>query len=499
MMKKYVAAFDQGTTSSRTLLIDGQGRIAACEAETFGQIYPRPGWVEHDPRELYLSQMHTFAAALEKCGASASDVAAVGIANQRETVVVWDRNTGKLVYNAIVWQCRRTSAYCEKLRARHGGFIYDRTGLNVDAYFSASKIRWILDNVPFARERAEKGDLLFGTVDTYLIWRLTGGRVHATDYTNASRTMLFNIHTLQWDGELCRLFGVPESMLPEVKPSGAEFGVTDKAVFGAEVPVCAAVGDQQGALFGQFCVNKGDVKNTYGTGGFLLMNTGEEAVRSENGLITTLAASCGQRPAYALEGSIFVAGAAVQWLRDELGLISSAAETEALARSVPDTGGVSFVPAFVGLGAPHWDPDCRGMICGITRGTTRAHIVRAALEAIALQVFDVVHAMEQDVRSGIGRLCADGGASANDFLMQFQADVLGAEVYRPADMETTALGAAYLAGLVCGFWKDLSSLRERRQGMTVFRPQMSDAARAEKLLAWENALALAMGRRGTHG
>ena len=493
-MKKYIAAFDQGTTSSRTLLIDREGKIAACEAETFPQIYPRPGWVEHDPRDIWASQMRSFHAALKKCGADVSDIEAVGIANQRETVIVWDRNTGKPVYNAIVWQCRRTSALCERIAARHGKTIYEKTGLNVDAYFSASKIGWILENVPFARERAERGDLLFGTVDTYLIWKLTGGKVHATDYTNASRTMLFNIHKPEWDTGLCRIFGVPVSVLPAVKPSGADYGLTDKEVFGAEVPVCAAVGDQQGALFGQFCTRKGDVKNTYGTGCFLLMNTGREAVRSENGLITTLAASLGEKPAYALEGSVFVAGALVQWLRDGLGLVSSAAETEALAASVPDTGGVSLVPAFVGLGAPHWDPDCRGMLCGITRGTTRAHIVRAALESVALQVFDVVHAMEQDVRAGIGRLCADGGASANNFLMQFQADVLGAEVVRPSDMETTALGAAYLAGLSCGFWKDADALRGRRQGSTVFRPQMSDAARAEKLLAWEDALSRCMYR-----
>ena len=492
-MKKYIAAMDQGTTSSRTILFDKGGRAVSCAQEEFRQLYPKPGWVEHDCRDIVRSQIDSFREALGKCGASAEDIEALGIANQRETVVVWDKFTGKPVYNAIVWQCRRTSEFCEHLKMRHAKTIYDKTGLNVDAYFSASKIKWILDNVPFAKKRAEKGELLFGTVDSYLVWVLTGGKVHATDYTNASRTMLFNIHTLEWDAELCSLFGVPQSMLPEVRPSGADYGVTDRAVLGAEIPIRAAVGDQQGALFGQLCTEAGEVKNTYGTGCFLLMNTGKRAVRSQNGLITTLAASLG-KPDYVLEGSVFIGGAVVQWLRDGLGLIKSAAETEELARSVPDTGGVCFVPAFVGLGAPHWDSQCRGMIRGVTRGTTRAHIVRAALESIALQTFDVVHAMEQDMRTSIARLCVDGGASANGFLMQFQADMLGAEVCRPAVMETTALGAAYLAGLVTGFYESIASLRERREGMTEFFPAMDDASRAEKLLAWEEALARAMYR-----
>ena len=462
-MKRYIAAMDQGTTSSRTILFDGDGCPVSCAQEEFRQLYPKPGWVEHDCRDIVNSQLNSFRAALGKCGALAEEIEALGIANQRETVVVWDKFTGKPVYNAIVWQCRRTSEFCEHLKTRHAKTIYDKTGLNVDAYFSASKIKWILDNVPFAKKRAEKGELLFGTVDCYLIWVLTGGKVHATDYTNASRTMLFNIHTLGWDAELCSLFGVPQSMLPEVRPSGADYGVTDKAVLGAEIPIRAAVGDQQGALFGQLCTEAGEVKNTYGTGCFLLMNTGDRAVRSQNGLITTLSASLG-KPDYVLEGS------------------------------VPDTGGVCFVPAFVGLGAPHWDSQCRGMLCGVTRGTTRAHIVRAALESIALQAFDVVHAMEQDMRTSIARLCVDGGASANGFLMQFQADMLGAEVCRPAVMETTALGAAYLAGLVTGFYESIASLRERREGMTSFFPAMDDASRAEKLLVWEEALARAMYR-----
>ncbi len=492
-MKKYIAALDQGTTSSRTILFDGNGRAVACAQEEFRQLYPKPGWVEHDCRDIVRSQLQSFRRALESGGVSADEIEAIGIANQRETVVVWDKFTGKPVYNAIVWQCRRTSEFCEHLKTRHGRAIYDKTGLNVDAYFSASKIKWIFDNVPFAKRRAEKGELLFGTIDSYLIWVLTGGKVHATDYTNASRTMLFNIHTLEWDRELCELFGVPMGMLPAVKPSGADYGVTDRAVLGAEIPIRAAVGDQQGALFGQLCTEAGEVKNTYGTGCFLLMNTGARAVRSQNGLITTLSASLG-KPDYVLEGSVFIGGAVVQWLRDGLGLVESAAETEELALSVPDTGGVSLVPAFVGLGAPHWDSQCRGLLCGITRGTTRAHIVRAALESIALQTFDVVHAMEQDMRTSIARLCVDGGASANGFLMQFQADMLGAEVCRPAVMETTALGAAYLAGLCSGFYKDIAALRSRRDGMAVFRPKMDDASRAEKLLAWEEALARTMVR-----
>lgn len=492
-MKKYIAALDQGTTSSRTILFDGDGRAVACAQEEFRQLYPKPGWVEHDCRDIVRSQLQSFRRALESGGVSADEIEAIGIANQRETVVVWDKFTGKPVYNAIVWQCRRTSEFCEHLKTRHGRAIYDKTGLNVDAYFSASKIKWIFDNVPFAKRRAEKGELLFGTIDSYLIWVLTGGKVHATDYTNASRTMLFNIHTLEWDRELCELFGVPMGMLPAVKPSGADYGVTDRAVLGAETPIRAAVGDQQGALFGQLCTEAGEVKNTYGTGCFLLMNTGARAVRSQNGLITTLSASLG-KPDYVLEGSVFIGGAVVQWLRDGLGLVESAAETEELALSVPDTGGVSLVPAFVGLGAPHWDSQCRGLLCGITRGTTRAHIVRAALESIALQTFDVVHAMEQDMRTSIARLCVDGGASANGFLMQFQADMLGAEVCRPAVMETTALGAAYLAGLCSGFYKDIAALRSRRDGMAVFRPKMDDASRAEKLLAWEEALARTMVR-----
>ena len=492
-MKQYIAAFDQGTTSSRTIIFDQKGNIVAKSMKEFRQIYPKPGWVEHDPRDIVASQLSSYREALALAGITADEIAAVGIANQRETAIVWDRFTGKPVYNAIVWQCRRTSEMCEKLKPRYAKYVYERTGLNIDAYFSASKIRWILDNVPFARRRAEKGDLLFGTVDTYLIWYLTGGKVHATDYTNASRTMLYNIHTLEWDAGLCRLFNIPPSMLPKVLPSGADFGETDASVLGAALPIRAAVGDQQAALFGQLCVRAGEAKNTYGTGCFLLMNTGKQAVASRNGLITTLTASLGA-PDYALEGSVFVGGAVVQWLRDGLGLIDTAAETEAAALSVEDTGGVTVVPAFVGLGAPHWDPECRGVICGITRGTTAAHIIRASLEAIALQTFDIVHAMEQDLRINLSRLCVDGGASANNFLMQFQADILGADVVRPAVMESTALGAAYLAGLSCGYFKDIDSLRAEKGSAAVFMPHMSGAARAEKLRTWEQALSRTMYR-----
>ena len=492
-MKQYIAAFDQGTTSSRTIIFDQKGNIVAKSMKEFRQIYPKPGWVEHDPRDIVASQLSSYREALALAGITADEIAAVGIANQRETAIVWDRFTGKPVYNAIVWQCRRTSEMCEKLKPRYAKYVYERTGLNIDAYFSASKIRWILDNVPFARRRAEKGDLLFGTVDTYLIWYLTGGKVHATDYTNASRTMLYNIHTLEWDAGLCRLFNIPPSMLPAVLPSGADFGETDASVLGAALPIRAAVGDQQAALFGQLCVRAGEAKNTYGTGCFLLMNTGKQAVASQNGLITTLTASLGA-PDYALEGSVFVGGAVVQWLRDGLGLIDTAAETEAAALSVEDTGGVTVVPAFVGLGAPHWDPECRGVICGITRGTTAAHIIRASLEAIALQTFDIVHSMEQDLRINLSRLCVDGGASANNFLMQFQADILGADVVRPAVMESTALGAAYLAGLSCGYSKDIDSLRAEKGSAAVFMPHMSGAARAEKLRTWEQALSRTMYR-----
>lgn len=486
-MKKYIVALDQGTTSSRAIVFDRKGKIVSKGQIEFSQLYPKPGWVEHDPKEILNSQIKALQNAIADGKIATAEIDSIGIANQRETVLVWDKFTGKPVYNAIVWQCRRTAKLCDEWSKTYSDLVYRHTGLHIDAYFSASKIKWILDNVPFARKRAERGELLFGTVETYLIWNLTGGKVHATDYSNASRTMLYNIHTLRWDDELCSLFSIPKIMLPEVKPSGASYGVTDCALMGESIPICAAVGDQQAALFGQLCLRPGEVKNTYGTGCFLLMNTGKEAIESKNGLITTLTATL-DKPDYALEGSVFVAGAVVQWLRDGLGLITSAAETEALAMSVEDTGGVSFVPAFVGLGAPHWNSTCRGMISGITRGTTRAHIVRAALEAIAFQTFDVVHAMEQDVRRTIDRLCVDGGASANRFLMQFQADILDVEVERPAVVETTALGAAYLAGLYSGFYPDVEALKGHKADATIFSPQMSEAMRTEKQKMWEQAL-----------
>ena len=444
--------------------------------------------MEHDPEDIYGTSLRALRETVAAVGAD--NVAAIGITNQRETTVVWDKRSGHAVYNAIVWQCRRTADYCDKLKETGvDSLIYDRTGLQVDPYFSATKIKWILDNVKGARERAENGDLLFGTVDTYLMWRLSRGGIFATDYTNAARTMLFDIDTLRWDAELCDMFGVPSSMLPQVFPSGHAYGVTDKNETGAEIPICAVAGDQQAALFGHLCTRKGDIKNTYGTGCFTLMNTGEQRLRSKRGLLTTLAATAeGQPPQYVLEGSVFIGGAVIQWLRDELGMVETAAETEEIAKSVPDTGGVYIVPAFVGLGAPHWDAKARGIVCGITRGTGRAHFVRAALESIAYQVVDVMHAMESDAGCDIAKLAVDGGACANDFLMQFQADVLGCEVERPAVTETTALGAAYLAGLTAGVWKDLGQIASGRKTDRVFRPEMSVKRRKELLLGWAQSI-----------
>lgn len=487
-MTRYVIAIDQGTTSSRAIAFGEDGTVAAKAQYPFRQIYPGAGWVEHDPEDIYGTSLRALRETVAAVGAD--NVAAIGITNQRETTVVWDKRSGHAVYNAIVWQCRRTADYCDKLKETGvDSLIYDRTGLQVDPYFSATKIKWILDNVKGARERAENGDLLFGTVDTYLMWRLSRGGIFATDYTNAARTMLFDIDTLRWDAELCDMFGVPSSMLPQVFPSGHAYGVTDKNETGAEIPICAVAGDQQAALFGHLCTRKGDIKNTYGTGCFTLMNTGEQRLRSKRGLLTTLAATAeGQPPQYVLEGSVFIGGAVVQWLRDELGMVETAAETEEIAKSVPDTGGVYIVPAFVGLGAPHWDAKARGIVCGITRGTGRAHFVRAALESIAYQVVDVMHAMESDAGCDIAKLAVDGGACANDFLMQFQADVLGCEVERPAVTETTALGAAYLAGLTAGVWKDLGQIASGRKTDRVFRPEMSVKRRKELLLGWAQSI-----------
>lgn len=489
-MAEFILSLDQGTTSTRAIVFDRRGNMKAKAQKEIKQYYPFSGWVEHDPEEIYQSAVDVINSALNKAGLKASDIAALGITNQRETVILFDKSTGKPVYNAVVWQCRRTSLSMERLKnSDREATIYAKTGLPCDAYFSASKIKWILDNVAGVRERAEKGEILAGTVDTYLLYRLTGGKTHATDMTNASRTMLYNIHDLKWDKELCALFTVPENILPPVYPSGHDYGKTTPELFGGEIPITALAGDQQGALFGQQCWKKGDIKNTYGTGCFLLMNTGDTAVNSKRGLITTLAAGLNDKPDYVLEGSVFIGGAAIQWLRDGLKLIDTAAESETLARSVPDTGGVYFVPAFVGLGAPHWDSDARGLITGITRGTNKAHIVRATLEAIAYEVFDVLHAMERDLSLDVTALNVDGGASANDFLMQFQADILFAEVRRPEIVETTALGAAYLAGLTVGYWQSLDDIAENTANFTVFTPSVSEAKRRELLLGWEEAVA----------
>lgn len=485
----YVLALDQGTTSTRAIIFDKSGAAVACAQQEFKQLYPRPAWVEHAPNDIMGSVVGVISEALVRAGLTAAEISAMGITNQRETTFVWDKKTGKPVCNAIVWQCRRTADYCEKLKA--DGFaekIYNKTGLVPDAYFSATKIKWILDNIEGARARAERGELLFGTVDTFILWQLSKGRIFATDYTNASRTMLFNIHSLEWDGELLRLFDIPRCMLPEVKPSGYRYGETDKSFFGSPIPVCGVAGDQQAALFGQACFKAGDVKNTYGTGCFLLMNTGRRAVKSRNGLVTTLAAGLTDKPDYVLEGSVFVGGAVVQWLRDEMKAIATAEDSERLARSVEDSGGVYVVPAFTGLGAPYWDAEARGTITGITRGTTTAHIVRAALEAIAYEVCDLVTAMEKDSGMKLTRLAVDGGACANDFLMQFQSDILSCEAVRPKVAETTALGAAYLAGLCKGVWNGTEEIKQNSAADKIFTPNMPELTRFKLLEGWKNAV-----------
>lgn len=486
-------ALDQGTTSSRCIIFDHSGAMLASAQREFAQHYPKPGWVEHDAAEIWETTLEVARGAMAKSGLEAADIAAIGITNQRETTVVWDRETGEPVCPAIVWQCRRTAPMADALAASGWAEkIRQKTGLVPDAYFSGTKLRWILDKVPGARQGAEEGRLLFGTIDSWLIWKLTGGRAHVTDVTNASRTMLFDIRRLRWDPELLELFGIPEQMLPRVQPSSCIYGETEPGLFGGKIPVAGAAGDQQSALFGQCCFEAGDVKNTYGTGCFLLMHTGSEPVFSENGLITTIAASGPGRIRYALEGSVFTAGAAVQWLRDEMGLISDAAASEAAARSVTDTGGVYVVPAFTGLGAPYWNQYARGTITGITRGFTRAQLIRATLESIAYQTYDICRAMESDAGVELTRLRVDGGASANDLLMQFQSDLLGAEVLRPACIETTALGAAYLAGLAVGYWKDTADIRQNRQTGRVFLPEMRDATRAKLLKGWNRALTTAL-------
>lgn len=491
--KKYVMALDQGTTSSRCILFDRQGNVVSMAQKEFTQIYPRTGWVEHDAMEIWSSQYGVAAEAMAKIGADAGDIEAIGITNQRETTIVWDRNTGVPVYNAICWQCHRTADRIDELKAQgYDKLIKSKTGLVPDAYFSATKIGWILDNVEGARKKAEAGELLFGTVDTWLIWKLSKGRIFVTDYTNASRTMLFNIHTRSWDDELLELFGVPRSMLAQVRPSSCIYGTTDEGLLGGEIKLAGAAGDQQAALFGQCCYGEGDVKNTYGTGCFLLMNTGKRAFESENGLITTIAADTDEEPSYALEGSVFVAGAAIQWLRDEMRMIDSSAQSEEYAKAVPDTNGVYVVPAFTGLGAPYWNQYCRGMVVGITRGCSKEHFVRATLESLAYQTHSVLKSMEQDTGLAISSLRVDGGASANDFLMQFQADILGADVLRPECIETTALGAAYLAGLATGYWQSREEIEKNWKLSHRFVPSMSDAIRQERLKGWDKAVRCAL-------
>ncbi len=491
-MAKYVMALDAGTTSNRCILFNQKGEICSVAQRTFTQYFPKPGWVEHDADEIWASQLGVAVEALNKIDAKAEDIAAIGITNQRETAIVWDKNTGKPVYNAIVWQCRRTSAYCDSLKEKGLTDVFrEKTGLVIDAYFSGTKIKWILDNVPGAREKAEKGDLLFGTVDTWLIWKLTKGAVHVTDYSNASRTMLYNIKELKWDEDILKELGIPACMLPEVKPSSCVYGTTD--YFGAPVKIAGAAGDQQSALFGQTCFQSGEAKNTYGTGCFLLMNTGETPVFSKNGLVTTIAWGIDGKVNYALEGSIFVAGAAIQWLRDEMKLIDSAMDSEYMAGKVKDTNGCYVVPAFTGLGAPHWDQYARGTIVGITRGVNKSHIIRATLESLAYQTNDVLNAMRADSGIDLKALKVDGGASANNLLMQIQSDIIGAPVLRPKCVETTAMGAAYLAGLAVGYWQNKEDVIHNWSIDRTFEPQITAEDRARRVKGWNKALTYAHG------
>lgn len=489
-MKKYIMTFDAGTTSNRCILFDKQGKICSMAQKEFTQYFPKPGWVEHDATEIWSSQLGVAMEAMLKINASYSDIAAIGITNQRETTIIWDKKTGEPVYNAIVWQCRRTAYITDKMiEDGYKETIHKKTGLIIDPYFSATKIRWILDNVEGAQKRAENGELLFGTVDTWLIWNLTKGKVHATDYSNASRTMLFNINTLEWDNDILKLLNIPKSMLPEVLPSSYNFGNSDSSFFGGSIPIGGAAGDQQCALFGQGCFEKGQAKNTYGTGAFLLMNTGENPIYSKNGLITTIAWGLEKgKVNYALEGSIFVAGSSIQWLRDQLRVIDSAPDSEYMATRVDDTDGCYVVPAFTGLGAPYWDAYARGAIVGITRGTTKYHIIRATLESIAYLSNDVLCAMEEDMGFPFTSLKVDGGASANDFLMQFQADLINTNVVRPSVLETTALGAAYLAGLAVSFWKNIDEIRENWSVDCIFAPQMEATTRNIKIKLWKKAV-----------
>ncbi|MBQ7459488.1 MAG: glycerol kinase GlpK [Bacteroidales bacterium] len=494
MTKKYILALDQGTSSSRAIVFDHDGNIRSTAQQEFTQHFPTPGWVEHDPMEIWASEAAVIAEAISKIGINGLDIAAIGITNQRETTIVWDAETGAPVYNAIVWQDRRTSEFCDSLKAK--GLvdkIREKTGLIIDAYFSGTKIKWILDNVPGARERAEAGKLRFGNVDSWLVWQLTRGEVHVTDVSNASRTMLFNINTLEWDRELMELLGIPASMMPRVCSSSEVYGYTKTTIFAHEVPIAGIAGDQQAALFGQMCTTPGSVKNTYGTGCFLLMNTGEKPILSKNNLLTTVAWKIGETVNYALEGSIFVGGSVVQWLRDGLGIIRSSSEIEALATSVPDNGGVYFVPALTGMGAPYWDQYAHGVICGITRGTTAAHIARAALEGIAFQTMDIVSAMERDAGVPLAELKVDGGASRNNLMMQFQSDILGANVIRPEVTETTAMGACYLAGLAVGYWSSLDEIKQQWKAERTFAPSGADMTASKD--GWKDAISRTVTRK----
>jgi len=492
-MPTYLLALDQGTTSSRCILFDKSGSIQSVAQKELTQIFPHPGWVEHDPVEIWESQISVATEAMAKIGANSADIAAIGITNQRETTIVWNKTTGKPVYNAIVWQCRRTSEYCDALKS--SGFdkpIKEKTGLIVDAYFSATKLRWILENVPGARQSAEKGELLFGTVDTWLVWNLTKGKIHATDYTNASRTMLFNIHTLEWDEDILRELNIPRNMLPQVHPSSHIYGAAAPDILGGQIPIAGIAGDQQAALFGQCCYDEGMVKNTYGTGCFILMNTGTQAVDSKNGLLTTIAWGTDGKVEYALEGSVFIAGAAIQWLRDGLKMIDNAAESEEYSRQVADSNGVYVVPAFVGLGAPYWDQYARGIIVGLTRGVEKEHFIRATVESLAYQSYDVIKAMEADAIP-IKALRVDGGAANNNFLMQFQADILGVDVIRPAVVESTALGAANLAGLAVGFYTDKDDIKNNQRVEKIFTPKMCPSTRSDLIKGWQEAVTRSFG------
>ena len=491
-MAKYIMSLDSGTTSNRCILFNEAGQMQAMAQKEFTQIFPKPGWVEHDAEEIFSTQLEVARQAVENAGITAAQISAIGITNQRETTIVWDKNTGRPICNAIVWQCRRTADYCDQL-VKDGWVdtIRAKTGLVIDPYFSGTKVRWILENIPGAREKARCGDLLFGTVETWLIWKLTGGRVHVTDYSNASRTMLFNIHTLGWDEEILKLMDIPASMLPKPVPSSAVYGYTDAAFFGAPVAIAGAAGDQQSALFGQACFTPGESKCTYGTGAFLLMNTGNTPIVSNNGLVTTIAWGLGGEVTYALEGSIFVAGAAIQWLRDELRFLESAADSEYMAKKVADTNGCYIVPAFTGLGAPHWDAYARGTIVGLTRGVNKYHIIRATLDSIAYQTADVLRSMEADAKMPLSMLKVDGGASANNYLLQAQADISRSTVVRPRCVETTAMGAAYLAGLAVGYWKDLEDIRKNWAVDREFEPAISSEETAQKVKGWKKAVSCA--------